>query len=55
MNQEVRAYCHLVKACDEKGESGWGSEQEQEEESRRDCHRVAHHMFSVCRREVVSE
>ena len=24
MNQKVRAYCHRVKVCDEKGESGWG-------------------------------
>ena len=55
MNQEVRAYCHFVKACGEKGEGGWASEQEQEEESRVDCDRVAHHVLSVCRREVVSE
>ena len=48
MNQKVRAYCHHVKVCDEKGESGWGLEQEQEEESRGSCDHVTHHMFSVC-------
>lgn len=48
MNQKVRAYCHLVRVCGDKGESGWGLEQEQEEESRQGCDHVTHRMFSVC-------